>query len=506
MTNAAPTRVLTRVLQLSKSHEFGYLKKRGELMKSCCRLMCLIVGLCLAERAGAQTPPTRAEVLAAMKRAATYYHDRVATHGGYVYYYSSDLTQRWAEGIPTVDQIWVQPPGTPTVGLAFLAAWKSTGDEFYLAAARDAAQALLFGQLQSGGWTNAIDFAPAGDRRSAYRDGRGKPKGRNYSTLDDGISQAALEFLMHLDEAAGFQEAKVHEAVGIALDALLAAQFPNGGFPQVWLGPVQPHPVKKAAYPAYDWKTENRIKEYWNLYTLNDGLAGTTAQVLSDAHRIYGDARYLQALRKLGDFLVLAQMPAPQPAWAQQYDYEMRPVWARKFEPPAVTGRESQDVLEVLLKIYDLTQDKKYLQPIPAALAYLEQSVLPDGQLARYYELKTNLPLYMTRNYQLTHDDRDVPDHYGWKTRSHLVRLRQEYAARLNGGKPAATSVVANDQAARVAGLLKSLDAEGRWVTTYAGGPLVGQPKFRPGQQYLDSRAFSDNLTALAGYVDETSE
>ena len=57
-------------------------------------------------------------------------------------------------------------------------------------------------------------------------------------------------------------------------------------------------------------------------------LAGT--DTLIDAHRVYQDKRFLQALRKLGDFLILAQMPEPQPAWAQQYNYEMKPIWARE--------------------------------------------------------------------------------------------------------------------------------------------------------------------------------
>ena len=60
------------------------------------------------------------------------------------------------------------------------------------------------------------------------------------------------------------------------------------------------------------------------------------------------------------------------------------------------------------MKIYRVTGDKKYLEPIPRALAYLKKSRLPDGRLARYYELKTNRPLYMTRDgdeYSLTYDD-----------------------------------------------------------------------------------------------------
>jgi hypothetical protein len=100
------------------------------------------------------------EVKIALQRAVTFYRTQVASHGGYVYYYSPDLQQRWGEGPATKDQIWVQPPGTPTVGLAYLKAYEATDDRFYLDAAREAAEALVYGQLASGGWTNAIDFDP----------------------------------------------------------------------------------------------------------------------------------------------------------------------------------------------------------------------------------------------------------------------------------------------------------------------------------------------------------
>src|SRR5262245_58214820 len=64
----------------------------------------------------------REEVLRALKKAATFYHDRAASHGGYVYYYSTDLKERWGEGKATAVTIFVQPPGTPTVGMAYLRA------------------------------------------------------------------------------------------------------------------------------------------------------------------------------------------------------------------------------------------------------------------------------------------------------------------------------------------------------------------------------------------------
>lgn len=444
----------------------------------------------------AAAEPSRDEALAAMKRAAEFYRREVAVRGGYVYYSSLDGRKRLGEGVASPTQVWVQPPGTPTVGLAYLAAHEATGEKLFLDTADAAAEALIHGQLRSGGWTNSIDFNPQG-KTAAYRNGQGK--GKDLSTLDDGTTQTALLFLMRVDKAHDFRHKEIHAAAKIARDALLAAQFPNGGFPQVWSGPPEQRPVVKAKYPDYDWRTENRIKEYWTQYTLNDDLAGDVADTLVAAAEIYRDERAELALKKLGDFLILAQLPDPQPAWAQQYDAGMRPIWARKFEPPAITGRESQDAIATLLKIHRRTGDAKYLEPVPPALAYLRKSLLPNGQLARYYELQSNRPLYMTKRYELTYDDGDVPAHYGWKAASHLDRLESEYQA-ARSGKPSPSSAD-RPSFEQVAAILKSLDDQGRWVTEYDQSPLVGQPHFRPGDKYLSSAVFSRNLTTLSRFV-----
>ena len=60
------------------------------------------------------------------------------------------------------------------------------------------------------------------------------------------------------------------------------------------------------------------------------------------AHRVTGAfEKCLLAARRGGDFILLAQMPEPQPAWAQQYNARMEPAWARRFEPASITGGES---------------------------------------------------------------------------------------------------------------------------------------------------------------------
>ena len=54
----------------------------------------------------------------ALKAAATYFHAKVAVRGGYVYYVTPDLAQRWGEGKASPTTVFVQPPGTPAVSSA----------------------------------------------------------------------------------------------------------------------------------------------------------------------------------------------------------------------------------------------------------------------------------------------------------------------------------------------------------------------------------------------------
>jgi len=504
-------------------------------------LVCTVVSVlpvCIGASAPAK-PALRDEAIASLKNAATYFRTHAASHGGYLYYVAEDLKRRWGEGEATPDQIFTEPPGTPTVGLAYLNAYAATGDGAYLDAAKETGYALIHGQLESGGWRQRIDFDPKGAHAGRYRNGKGNPKGANHSSLDDDQTQSSLQFLARLDRALAFKDAKVHESALFALDALLNAQFPIGAFPQGWDAPVQPHPILKASFPR-EWLRVWPHEPYHKYYTLNDGLVGTVSDTLLTAIDSYNDARYRAALVKLGDFLILAQMPAPQPAWCQQYNFEMQPAWARKFEPPAICGLESEDAIDTLMKVYIVTGDKKYLEPIPRALAYLRTCVLPDGTMPRFRELKTNRALYMTRPpgvgsnsnapgyYEFSYEDKNLPSHYGWKQPQHIDELAREFEALKNGTRPAPKvtqrvtlsgklfTVWRDDpDAKRTAGqlepevrrILKDLDAQGRWVTVHDGTTrLVGQPKFEKGFRFLASNVFNYNVEILSDYIAATAK
>ncbi len=465
----------------------------------------VLILVCCVAPLSAQQPGAalRDDAEKALKKSATFYRDKVASHGGYVYYYTPDLKQRWGEGVASVDILFVQPPGTPTVGMAYLKAHEATGDKFYLDSARDTAGALVYGQLESGGWTQTIHFAKA-NRMGKYRNGKGG--NWNVSSLDDDQTQAALLMLMRADRSLDFKDKAIHEAATYGLSSLLKAQFSNGGFPQVWQKPVDTKVTGKAKFPDYDWKTEGRVKNYWDYPTLNDGLAGTVFAVLVEAHQTYKDTKYKTAIEKLGEFLIAAQMPDPQPGWCQQYGFEMVPIWARKFEPSAITGWESQDAMTTLIKIARYTGDKKYLEPLPKALAYFNKSLLPDGKVARFYEFKTNKPLYMNARYELTYDDSAAPGHYGWKQSAHFEQIKKDYDAAKSGAAPVVKVRTAKELEAEVRRIVKELDADGKWVSVYGGERLVGQPKFATDFKYLSSAVFSKNVEVLSEYLGVTKK
>src|SRR5262245_49912965 len=397
-----------------------------------------------AEQVDAQA--ARADVERALRKAVEFYWKKVSTQGGYHYYYAEDLSYGRSEHGEGPTQIEVQREATPIVGLTYLRAWDATGDRFYLDAARAAAEALIQGQHCSGGWDYIIEFDPQKRKQYPYRadNNCGAPNaGRHYTTLDDNVTQAAVRFLMRVDRELKFEDKKVHEAAMFALDQLIKAQYPNGAWPQRYYQFADPakFPVKKASYPD-SWSRTWPGPDYRFLYTFNDNTISDPIHMFFEAWRIYGDDRYRKAAEKGGEFILMAQMPEPQPAWAQQYDVEMRPAWARVFEPPSVTGGESQGVIRTLFVLFRETGDKKYLESARRALDYLKRSVLPPVEnpsearrrfrqgepvLARFYELKTNRPLYITKGtritvtgrgttqpdgYQLSYTDESVITHY----------------------------------------------------------------------------------------------
>ncbi len=397
----------------------------------------------------------------AIDRAARFFRS-ISTEGGYLWRYSLDLETRAGEGAATKTQIWVQPPGAPVVGQALLGAGRIDD-------AAAAAGALVRGQLQSGGWDYRVEFDPALRKKWNYRL-EPSPGGQNISTYDDDNTQAALRFLMDVYKAR--PDPQIKAAIDYGLEALLGSQRPNGAWPQR-------HPAPSTGYYGY--------------HTFNDDTIADLVRTMQQAWVEFRDPRFRQAVRKAGDFMILAQRPAPQPAWAQQYDLDMKPAWARRFEPPSVCSGESAGVIRILMDIYAFTGDEKYLKPIPAAMEWFRRSQIAPNRWARFYEVETNRPLYFTRDYKLVYTDDDLPTHYSFQSSFRVPETMAAYEAlektRRQGGLEAVRA--SRRQPARRPGpdrvreVIAALDHQGRWISN-------GQ---------IESRTFIQNLGVLADYV-----
>jgi len=337
-------------------------------------------------------PQTRPEVLTAMKKAAAFFSTKVSNRGGYVWNVAEDFSRQYGEVPARKSQIWVQS-GTPLVGMIYLDAYQATGDNFYLDIAQKAADALIFGQTPEGGWHYMVDFEPKGiqdyyrNHASKYKWGMEEQRFyKGNATFDDGNSQNATRFLLRLYVVS--KNEKYKKPLLKALNFFLLAQFPNGAFPQRF-------PLK------YDF-IHDGFPDYTSYYTLNDGATVTAIQVLVDAYENLGDKKYLDSAKRAVDFLIAVQGPEEQGCWAEQYHPDtMQPVKARTHEPAGFVVRESEQVLEVLEMFYKMTGDRRYLRPIPLCLNWFDrlnkESLEFKRPPARYYELGTNLPVYVIR-------------------------------------------------------------------------------------------------------------
>ncbi|NOZ21169.1 MAG: hypothetical protein GXP25_08770 [Planctomycetes bacterium] len=419
----------------------------------------------------------------AMKRATTYFTTRVSTRGGYLWEYSEDLKTRAGENKANEWQIWVQPPGTPSVGLAYVKAYEATGDKQFLDAAVAAAKALAWGQLESGGWAYKIDFSKKGSRKYFYRRDKDSQdpnvrKRYNVTTFDDNNTQAALRLLMAVDQIV--KDPEVREATQYGLAGMLKAQAENGGWPQRY--PVKP-PEKprtfevKKIYPDGREEILHPPRKYGYYYTFNDNAMNDCIDVMMEAHKRYGEQKYLDSAKRGGDFIIASQLAPPQAGWAQQYDLNMQPEWARKFEPksvcPAVTARN----IRTLVKLYIETGEERYLKPIPAAMAWLETCMVGKDVWPRFVELGTNKALYMTKDtYHLVYTDDNLPTHYSFKSGYGVRSAEAFYKRVLDAGRdkyiekrdrqPTLEEMKA--RAERMEGGVKKtigkLDGQGRWL------------------------------------------
>lgn len=467
----------------------------------------------------------RAQAACAAMVKATAFMRSVSTGGGYLWNYTVDLSERAGESIAPDGVIWFSDGyGTPLVGLAYLQAWEATGDPCFLEACREVVGALAHCQLQSGGWHYSGSFDPAlaanTDWAPDYKGVRSLqanpglaiyPLYNVMTTFDDHTTQLCVQFLTkYVAAVQGLNNSADDSARQIlenALAGMLRAQYPNGAWPERYGGDTRNpanYPVQ-AAQITDDWPREwpsNAPSAYMEYYTLNDDAIHDCISTMILAWEKLGREDCLAAAKKGGDFLILAQFPEPQPGWAQQYDYNMRPAWARSHEVPGVTSYESRTAMEALLELYLLTGEEKYLVPIAPAVAWLQRSQLEPGIWSRYYELGSNEPIYGLKTGVIVYGSGapgyslpaafGIPDFIDKYEYIMTVGREAWNANPLQRTTPAAWSSVEK----KVDQIVAALDTEGRWLTQ---GSLTSSTPVL--EKMISTTVFYKNMVRLSNYL-----
>jgi hypothetical protein len=376
----------------------------------------------------------RAQILDTMKRATAFMVDKVSTKGGYVWAYLPDLSRRWGELEARDTQIWIQPPGTATMGHLFLDSYHVSRDEYYYQAAERVAAALIQAQYPSGGWNYLADFAGAASLRGWYDTiGRNAWRMEEFqhdwgnATFDDaGTAESAKFFLRLYVEK---RDAKYRPALDKAIRFVLDSQYPVGAWPQRF--PAPPRSIRQG------------LPEYPSYPTFNDDVAAENIDFLLMCHQALANRPVRDAITRGAKAFLATQQGSRQPGWALQYSADLKPAAARSYEPNALATHATAANLGLLLEFYRLTGDAGFLARIPEALDWLEALTLAPGVATQgrthptFVELETNRPLYVHRTgsnvrngrYYADYDPKRTLAHYSGFRRIDVAGLRSQYEA-----------------------------------------------------------------------------
>ncbi len=290
------------------------------------------------------------------------------------------------------------------------------------------AENILIYQRTSGGWPKNIEFGRPLSEATKKRLNQFPDK--PFATIDNGATYTQLYFLSKMFNIT--RDEKFRTAFMTGFDYLLAAQYPNGGWPQYY-------PLRKG---------------YYTHITFNDDAMISVMRLLRDVSQNKSDfpfvdedrrAKAQNAIEKGIDCILKTQIKVNDrlTAWCAQHDeMTLKPAKARAYELPSLSGKESVGIVQFLLEIEHPSSE--IIQAVQSAIAWLEQVKMtgirvfeqPDTRSAagfdrivisdpaarpiwaRFYLIDSNKPFFSDRDgkiyYHLSEISSERRNEYGW--------------------------------------------------------------------------------------------
>jgi PelA/Pel-15E family pectate lyase len=294
---------------------------------------------------------------------------------------------------------------------------------------------LLF-QRDNGGWPKNYDMQAI--LTDEQKDSLLRTKSMTHTTFDNSTTYTHIDYLAQVYSLTQLDKYKVACLKGIQF--VLDAQYKNGGWPQYY-------PIEKG---NYSHRITFNDGAYIGIMTLLKKIIDNTPCFTFIEPKIRREIS--KAYEKGLECILKMQITdnGRLTAWCQQHDeVTLEPAWARAFEPPSICNGESSGIVLFLMSIDN--PDSKIIESVQSAVKWFQDSrifntrvqtiraavenskyrsystdnVVVVDSLAppvwtRYYELKTDRPLFCDRNskylYSLAEVSRERRVGYGWYT------------------------------------------------------------------------------------------
>jgi PelA/Pel-15E family pectate lyase len=332
----------------------------------------------------------------------------------------------------------IEPPhgySARSIPLDREAAWYASAE------ARHIADVIVSFQTPAGGWGKNMDMSKEprrpGEAFSPNNlskflspgdfDAPLEPDWNYVGTIDNDATTTQMNFLAKAIAAVGATDGAAYRAAFLrGMDYLFAAQYPNGGWPQVW-------PLEGGYHDAITYNDDAMTQVVELMRQAADGREEFSF-VPKDV-RVRAAASFARGIQCILATQIVAN--GTLTVWPQQDDaLTLKPVSGRNYEPPAQCACESATLL--LLLMNDLPHPTPAEQrSIRAAAAWFKKTAIhgqsweraAEGRQlvpspgagpiwARYYQIGTDIPVFADRDKSI-HDNvselsRERRNGYSW--------------------------------------------------------------------------------------------